>query len=86
MCASRVLLAPFFPSVAPGNLAKPSLHALPSRGRAAQLPASQGWQLEAAPSGRLANGIAVPGKQVCLWYLPPVLYKGPVQQKCVTAD
>jgi len=54
-CACRVLLAPFFPSVAPGNLAKPSLYGLPSRVQAGQLPAL----LNTASGSALA-------KQVCV--------------------
>ena len=55
MCPCRVQLAPFFPSVAPGNLGKPPLHALPSRAQAGQLPTLLGRM---AASGSHANGHA----------------------------
>ena len=62
MCPCRVQLAPFFPSVAPGNLGKPLLHALPSRAQAGQLPTLLGRM---AASGGHANGqAAIPAKQV----------------------
>ena len=52
MC--RVLLAPYFPSVAPGNLARPSLQGLPSRAQAAQLPALLGRASGASTFGHTA--------------------------------
>ena len=63
-----MLLAPYFPSLAPGNLARPSLHGLPSKTRAAQLPALLGRAPWAATSGNSASHNAPIMTQVCVMH------------------
>ena len=62
MCPCRVQLAPFFPSVAPGNLGKPPLHALPSRAKTGKLPTLLGRMV--ASGGHAIGHAAIPAKQV----------------------